>query len=536
MRTSVWLFVVLVAALAWLSIGVFPLASIEGDGTGIAQGAHHLAEHGLSALEQTYRYEMQAGTYAPLVGADRLFGWDTFRLFSLLSAVSALALVLLSARWISRRTQLPLAACGLLMLLVEETWVSAFYPNSNVVAAAMMMLAWNFWSDARGMRSVLAGGVLFGLACWIRFDVILLAPAVPWVLPRDTWRVITKRTLVAAVAACLTALVAFWLSGARLGAIAGFYIHHEEQVGSWGLVMKSCLAMFSLVTVLLAVLGILRTAKNDRQELVLVAVATVPLVLLLRSSLTTPKYLLYLAPLAGMLMAQGVLLLQSLRGWAKGVLITVAAGLFVVQYLLGLQIEYTDGYHPQAYPTVLRLAELPLKAGSIRRVSLVLGAGATMSTHDSIRLSSGIGFANGSWRHYKQQTARVIDSIASYVQGSRASVIGIYVEEAWEVRQLVEQALIGKGYRLVDTPDDALLSIWRKDDHEVRLFCGARGLQQARALAGTSPILAAIMWNDRLPRDVTAQFASARRLTPGGAGEGHGVYLLSSPQGGAPDP
>jgi hypothetical protein len=236
-----------------------------------------------------------------------------------------------------------------------------------------------------------------------------------------------------------------------------------------------------------------------------------------------------------MLMAHGIVLVRQSAGWRKAVLVTAAVALLLIQYPLGVQVEYAQGYHPQAYPTVLRLVQIPVQRGSVRQLSIVVGAGATMSTHDSIRLSSGIGFANWSWRHYKQQTARVIDTVARYLETSSARVIGIYVEEAWEARQLAEQAMLRDGYWLVATPDDALVAVWKKGDRQVQLLCGMEGLKRAKALAGASPTVAVVMWNNRLPPAVRTAFPHAESLTPASSG-GHAVYLLSPPRAGIARP
>lgn len=519
----------LVALLVWLAVGVVPLAPLEGDGAAIAQGAYHLAQHGWGATAETYRFEMQPGTYVPLALSHRFFGLETFASFAVLSAVAALAVILLAARWISRRTSLPFWACAMLMLVLQETWTSAYYPNANVLATAVVLLAMNVLSDARGPGWLLLGGLVFGLAVWTRFDTLLLAPAVAFLLPPDTTKATLRRLLLVGLVAGLVALGTLWASGGSLAALVKFYTQHHQASGSWGLAVRSGLAFFSGLAVLLTALGAVQAARHAPRDLLLALVATAPFLLLLRSSLTTPKYLLALAPFVALLMAHGVLWIQRSRGLRRTMLVAVAVVLFLLQYPLGVQLDYRDGYHPAVSPTLQRLASIPCERGSLRQARLVVGAGATMSTHDSIRLSSGILFSNVTWHHYKQEMARCLDALAQFLDRHPDATVGLFVEESWEVRYLAEEVLLRGGYQRQEAAGGGRIAVWSRGQRQVWVLCGPSGLEEAQRLATTGPVLALVIWHDRLPAALESAFPQSTCLTPGF--QGHAVYQL---QGASP--
>ncbi len=524
MRTSTWIGVVLTAWLAWSAVGVFPAAPLEGDGSTIGLIAHQWAERGPAALEEAYRYEMQSGTYLSLMLIDRLLGVDAFTAFSALSAVAAVAFILLAARWIKGLTSLSLPACGLLMMLFQETWTSAFYPNSTVLAGALVMLSFSLLTGARDVRRLIAGGVVFGLACWTRFDAVVLALVVPFLVAPDGPKRVLRQTVVVGTAAAVTALVAMHASGASLPAVMGAYLRHRVMAGSWGLTLRSWLSLFSLVTLFLLVLGARQMAR-DRQwrEAILVLLGFLPAVLLLRTSLTTPKYLLYLTPFAALVAAHGVVLLKQTASRRRWTLAGTAAALFAVQYPLGFQIEYTRGYHPQPHPTLLRFGDIRVDRGPVKEVTAVAGAGATMSTHDAVRLSSGIFFANWTWRHYKLESAQTAEAVADYLACSPSSSVGIWVEEPYEARLLVAHALLRAGYSLHGASLHRSPA-WQKNGRQLRVFCGQTGLESAEAYGTSRPLLALVMWNDQLPPSLRNRFPDARRLTK--ENTGHHVYLL----------
>jgi hypothetical protein len=124
-----------VLAMAWVAVGIFPCAPVEGDDMAISVGAHEMAEHG--STELAYRYDAQPGIYA-LTALGRLLGLPTHGAFCLLTAASFVAFVLLSALFVARVTGLAVPLCGVLLLLFQETWTSAYFANSNMPSAALI--------------------------------------------------------------------------------------------------------------------------------------------------------------------------------------------------------------------------------------------------------------------------------------------------------------------------------------------------------------------------------------------------------------
>ncbi len=84
---------------------------------------------------------MQSGTYWLTVLFHNLTGADTFTVLSLLSALAAMLFILLSAALLSHITKIPLAICGLVLLLFQEAFTSGYYANSTILAAAFFVAA-----------------------------------------------------------------------------------------------------------------------------------------------------------------------------------------------------------------------------------------------------------------------------------------------------------------------------------------------------------------------------------------------------------
>lgn len=515
MRTTHGIGVLLAVWLVWSAAGIAPVAVLEGDGTAIAMVAQRWADAGPAALAEAYRFEMQSGTYVVLMLLRRTLGLDTLVAFSILSAVAAAALILLSARWISGRTGVSFPVCGLLLMLLQETWTSAYYPNSTVLAATLVALSLNLLAGTRAPWRLSLGGLVFGAACWVRFDAIVVAAAMPLALSPDDSGKTARQALVVATTAAATALAAMVASGAGLHEVVIFYARHRGAAGSWALTLKSFVAFFSLVVLLLGGLGMWRMAAQRRpREVALALVGVLPVLLLLRSSLTTPKYLLYTAPFLALMAAYGVVAWSEFTGRRRRLFALAAVILFAVQYPLGWRIDGAPGYHPQPYPTLLRLASVEVDRAIGEKFSLVAGAGATISTHDALRLSSGILFANWTWRHYKQESAEAADTIVTAIDRWPEGTVDLWVEEPWEAGQLVEYAMLRAGYRRRHAAAGGLSMIWENDGRRVRLLFGEEGLRQTGNGSQSSPLLAFVMWNDRLPEVLQTRFPRARRLTP----------------------
>ncbi len=558
MRTTTWIGILLAVWLAWSALGVHPVAVLEGDGAAIATSAQRWAEQGPEALENAYRYEMQSGTYVVLMLLARVLGVDALVVFGILSAVASAALILFSGRWISMRTGLSFPASGLLVMLLPETWISAYYPNSTVLAAALVVISFNLLAEAGRLRSatvrgteergagpcfwptllatkfangpkkgpdpdrplcgcfrwLLAGGAVFGLACWVRFDAVVVAPAVPLVLAPGDWATKSRQSAIVAVVAAATAVVGMIASGAGLSELAGSYLRHRGAAGSWALTVKSLVAFFPLVVAFLMALGTWRIVAERRgRDAALVLLGVLPLAFLLRSSLTTPKYLLYAAPLVALVAGHGLIALGGSVGARKKVLASAAVVLFAVQYPLGLQIEHVQGYRPTPHPTLLRIASVEIDRSGPERVVLVVGAGATISTHDALRLSSGILFGNGTWHYYKHESAVAAATLIDVVASGSAGTTDLWVEEPWEAGQLVEHALIRAGYRRRFAGPGDLQQTWEHGGRRVRLLCGDEGLRLAASANETRPLAAFVMWNNRLPPTLQQRFPDAERLT-----------------------
>jgi hypothetical protein len=245
--------------------------------------------------------------------------------------------------------------------------------------------------------------------------------------------------------------------------------------------------------------------------------------------------LLYLVPPLTVVMAQAASFLARCGRVPKRLVGGAAALLFAMQYLVGVQIEYTHGFHPRPVPTLTTLVHWPVKTPAVAGVSLVVGAGATITTHDSIRLSSGLWFANLTWRHYKQQAQDVSQALTGFLNQVDRREIGVFVGSFTEARLLACRALYRDGYVLAENLGRANTSVWRKGDRTVRVLQGDIGLSQARSILATETIVVLEVWDQELRRKMQRCAPSAERLA-GNERSAHAAYVVRDPAREGPPP
>jgi hypothetical protein len=64
--------------------------------------------------------------------------------------------------------------CLCSLLLFQKTYISGYYPNSSIPAAAALSVAMLLATWSEGVGQVALAGVLFAFSFWIRFDTILM--------------------------------------------------------------------------------------------------------------------------------------------------------------------------------------------------------------------------------------------------------------------------------------------------------------------------------------------------------------------------
>lgn len=447
---SHWVTITLfIVALCYLAIGVFPFAPMESDGNHIANGVTQMVFGNSPKNPFSYRYEAQSGTYWMIYWVSKIGKLQPFDAFCLLSLVGALIFLLTASFSIARYAKEHFALVGLLLIAFQEVWTSAYYANSNILAAAFLFTGLLLGIYSQKVFPLMVAGLLFGLGVWMRFDVLLMFPVIPLLIHRESWQRTVLNTLILGCVAGVTILSALQWSDVSLQEILAssqrhFQLHAATTRGlgiPWlgNSNIKSHLAYFSFLVVVLLGLGFWHLVSSHHwRDLALFLMGVLPLYLTYLGDLTTPKYLLYAAPFFAFL---------SLKGWrsfekfpSKNRLLgfVLLSLLFLGQYGFGVRLRFVSKpYYYGAHPTFIQLLKISIPLRNIDELSVVLGPGARISTVDRDRLFSGIFFAPLMWRSQKIQLNADLSQLAEQIEDSQRYPVHLLVDEDDPLQQVL---------------------------------------------------------------------------------------------------
>ena len=410
--------------LAYVGLGWFPWTPVEGDDIAIAAGALHLSLDGNLDHGFGYRYDTQPATYLLVAGLHKALDVPPVTGFALGTLAGFAAFFGFGTWLVARQTQVPAPLSALALLLFQESYVSAYYANSSMMAAGFLFAA-VFLAFGKSTRSVLAAGGLFATAVLARFDAILMAPVFVIVLfdrERDCWR---RMALFALASACVFLLLAY-AGGVSIARIWEESAGHARRFVSLERTLMNYLTLVSGVGCLLWVVG-LRAVVNGRSwRLLLMSFAGwVPLVAAYGLTVTTPKYLLYGIPFFTLLVACG--LKEVLAGTSRSAhrLRWLCVGLFAVQYILG---------------------PFSVASWALGRNVVVVG------THDGLRRLDAVGYVPLMWLrtkldyHHGLADAERILSAACDGTNHGLALTGDWFSSKWVAYQLLRA-----GYRCVES-------------------------------------------------------------------------------------
>jgi hypothetical protein len=291
-----WTLVLLWAA--WLSLGIFPIAPIEGDEQGVISGATALARNETTYLELAYLPAIQPGAYALLAAAHRFGGLEVETAFALGSVAGALLFAALAARLLAVTLALPAWLTLAALLASQEISAAAYYMNTTALGLWLAFLALLLATRAPTWRTVSGIAVGLAVAGWIRIDCLLVAPAVPVLLWRAT-RDLRTTGIATAVAACTALILVVALYSACGVTWLDFVSPYAERgaIHGWGPTLRDMPLILSPLGCWLLAVGLLVLAL--RQEGMLVALiiagcaATLPIY---GTSLASTKYFYHLVP------------------------------------------------------------------------------------------------------------------------------------------------------------------------------------------------------------------------------------------------
>ncbi|MCS7238563.1 MAG: hypothetical protein NZ899_09865 [Thermoguttaceae bacterium] len=410
---------------------------VEGDDLGIATGVLVLVTTGDVFHPLLYRYHPQPGTYWLTAVAHALLGLGPAQSLALLALVSGLVLWWGSAAFTRGLAGIPWVLGAFTPLLIQELWVASYFGNSAMPAAAVVSLSLLLAhrpKDNGGVskqkqrppgphwevfRAILAG-ILLALATWIRFDAVLLLPAVVWA----TWvgarlPIRTCAFLAAAFAIVLTLMIFYSrVSPAEIFVQGSSHVVHFAQLRQS---LISWAAWGSVPFVILMILGLRRLWVGKAwEEFTLVSLGFVPPALVYGWNLTTPKYLLYIVPFTTRLACHGWLEVlkgsQITRRW----LIVLLGGTFGAQFLVG-----------------------PLTF-----IQLITGRNWTLAgTHDGPRRVEGLLWSPLDWYQAKTKIAEELPKIRSHL-GELAlhSEHLVFLTDDWFSSRWIRLYLLEEGF------------------------------------------------------------------------------------------
>ncbi|MFZ5819986.1 MAG: hypothetical protein ACOYYJ_08790 [Chloroflexota bacterium] len=456
-RTTAQKFAIFIIFVAYLSIGFFPSAPIEGDGNGIANGAALMAVDGFGANDLSYRYEVQTGSYVLIVWLHNLTGLNTLSAFSLLSAISALVFIFFSSALVSRLTNVSFFTTGILLLLFQEAVTGGYYSNTTVIAAAFLMMALNCAAITKRTYTTIISGILLGISAWIRFDTILVVPVLALLLHRSSWTDTLRRFALILVIAVIVSTSAIYSSDSSYTAIIeSFRGHIEEQysgtqdlgVPFLGIAdFKSHLSIFSMFSLSMFIVGLVQLILARKwYVLSIVLLGVIPFYTVYLGKITTPKYLYYFLPFFSIVMVSTIASIQRASRLKQQFYVVFFSLLFLVQYVLGLQATFTTKpYIPTPFPTFTKLLTLHNPVKPLKDLSLVIGAGTYITTDDGNRLSSGILYAPLTWNNAKRNLVANLGNLTHYTTELSTQPLYILVD-TWHGEQMMLNFLLNDGY------------------------------------------------------------------------------------------
>jgi len=478
--------------LAYQITGIFPFYASECDGTAIAVGAMQLSEAGWDSPVLWYRYDAQPGTYTLPRILHQLLGIDALWSLSLLSAVGALAFILVCADLVSRITKLLFPAAGLLLLSFQEVAAAGYYVNSNVLAGAFGVSALYTACRVRTTQSPLPfigmAGILLGLAGWMRCDVVLISPAFPFLLHKKSLRETLRNTAYLGMTSLAVFLLLFKVSGGQFSSLVGFTHGHmvfdPDGTPNLGIPflgatdIKNHLAFFSGLNVFWILWGlVVLVSRKSWTTLAFCLAGILPLYGVYFGHLTTPKYLYYAVPFLVCLAGVGVWHIWNAPRSLRKIGLWVSLLLFVGQYLLGLRVSFrSKPWVQDPPPRLLQLIRLEREEGPIRQASLVLGAGSIINTDDGHRVPSGSLFFPSSWHRQKSLQCDAFRTLESHLNALPTDPVSLIAgsSRGWRILMYL---LLKNGYHCVDTTETRFpppsyplyLSRWKKGNRSVFL-------------------------------------------------------------------
>jgi hypothetical protein len=457
-----WLPRLLIIVLAFVfARGICPFVPVEGDEQGVINGVIAAEQHRVNFLDFSYIYPIQPGSFLLLRAGHAISGISHIALFGSMSAVGAIAFIVVMSFLGARLCQCRAAWVALGLLSCQEMVSAGWYANTCAIAAPFTALALLLTLRSGRGTTLFFSALLIAIGGWIRLDSLLITPAfLPLAFARSRdWR--TAITQTAAVALGSGALVALLLliSRTSFGEAWSTFItqpYGEGWISLWHKVWFVGSISFVALTVLAAA-GLLWT--RDLLLCVTAFAALLPPMFVYGHTFTTTKYLYYPLPfLVFMVIGAALKGARSNKRWARavvvmGIVATIGEG------IIGVRTSTEKSRRFSVQPAVtIASGQLP---GRKNPTSLVFGEGEIIGTDDAFRVRTGWVFAASVW--HREKVAAVAESkrIEALVRRDDATLLtSTYLSTRVVTGKLLREGAQRESRKFISDDETSFRAVW----------------------------------------------------------------------------
>lgn len=291
-KTKAIVFTVLITLSSYLMLGAYPIVPLENDGMRIALGAQSKKLYG--DYTYAYKYQEYTGAYKLIELYGSLTGLREFESFSHLSIISCVVFLTCSLLFLRRIAGVSILTGLGSLILFQETYVSGYYPNSTILAAALLAAALLVACFGESLLYAVLSGILFALSFWCRVDTCLVGGAFIVVLVSHDRDGSLRRVLAFLSAAMVTGILLYIGSGIFTHDLVNDYLGFQSSDWSLAKTIHVYSTILTLATTFLLVVGLylLISRKNWRLTILTLSGAG-PLIAAYGFATTSPKYILY---------------------------------------------------------------------------------------------------------------------------------------------------------------------------------------------------------------------------------------------------
>ncbi len=435
----------------WTLAGLFPFElTFEGDSLRIIAGCSVMYNQGWAVPpEVSYQYGMQPAIIYLIVSVKHLLPFLSCNtIYSLLSAIAALAAIPLAVAFVHRVTGMSKTLILFALILLPETYALSTYPNSSSFSYALALWAFLLIMREAPFWQPLA---IMCIATVFRIDIIIIYPVI-FLLFLHRGESLKKSIVLSVVAAFV--VVVFMLAAYTLLQANPFKtLQAAKTMNDNGkLLQMGLIAIFSYYTIvnfILVPIGIVSVAR--KKQFIMLLIALLPMVLIhyfYRLNGGAAKHYLYLLPFIAILTSHAIHYLTALgkRHKALGYAMVVA---LVAYYVVSLRFDFPDKPWRNTEDCVSKLGpnlSLYKDASSPRHWQLGIGTSLGFFTEDELMVYSGHLFYPFYIHKVKSRQKDHIHEVKAYLDKNAPKQYAV-VALTWNDLSLYPSVLLEEGYK-----------------------------------------------------------------------------------------